>query len=86
MKKIKILKIWDLPEEYEIDPWNAKMDYIQEYDCCDENQLDQLLTIETHNWGIEAKDTFYVMSTQRWAFDKPEDVILVLQDFIKRFQ
>jgi len=83
MEKIKILKLGDLPKGIEVAPSTLKMDYIQEADSCDIWE-DQILTLEVQNWGVESSDKFYVISTERWAFDSIEQITTVLQDFINR--
>lgn len=84
MKKIKILKVWDLPEEGEVGISSIKVEYHQKADCCSNQDLEQHLTIETQNGGIEAKDTFYSMTTERWSFDSPNELLNVVTDFINK--
>jgi len=53
------------------------MTFTQESDCCDCKE--QYLTIKTQNGG---GGDFYVIETERWAFDNIPELINVL----KRFQ
>ena len=39
----------------------------QEADCCERGS--QVLNLKTQNGGIDFDDTFYVIETERWAFD-----------------
>lgn len=55
--------------------------YSQAPDSCDENKCEQELKV----WNEDAgSGRFYVMSTERWAFDDIDDFILILQDIKSR--
>lgn len=44
-------------------------------DCCDsESEYCQYLTVKTQNGGVHPSDTFFVIETQRWAFNKTDDI------------
>ena len=47
-----------------------QMTFSQDADCCDGG--DQFLTIKTQNGG---GGDFYVIETERWAFDNISDII-----------
>jgi len=63
-------KAWLLTQEFQ-------MTFTQDSDCCDSKE--QYLTIKTQNGG---GGDFYVIETERWAFDNIPELINVL----KRFQ
>jgi len=54
-----------------------QMTFTQDSDCCDSKE--QYLTIKTQNGG---GGDFYVIETERWAFDNIPELINIL----KRFQ
>jgi hypothetical protein len=45
------------------------------------NQFGQFLKINTADAG---KGKYFVISTDRWAFDDPKELLETIQDFIKR--
>jgi hypothetical protein len=53
-----------------------KMTFTQDKDCC--SSEDQFITIKTQNGG---GGDFFVIETQRWAFDCIEDLVRVLYQF-----
>lgn len=53
-----------------------KMTFTQEADCCDNKE--QYLTIKTQNGG---GGDFYVIETERWAFDNIPELVKVLMRF-----
>lgn len=55
--------------------------YLQKGDTCSTNEFNEL-KIETQNGG---DGSYYVISTERFAFDSPSELIEILNDFIKRF-
>ena len=59
-----------------------RVSYTQDTDCCD-SSLCQLLTIKTEDGG---GGTFFVIETERWAFDDPQELIDLLTDFKRRFK
>jgi hypothetical protein len=63
-------KAWLLTQQFQ-------MTFTQDSDCCDSNE--QYLTIKTQNGG---GGDFYVIETERWAFDNIPELINIL----KRFQ
>jgi hypothetical protein len=63
-------KAWLLTQEFQ-------MTFTQDSDCCDSKE--QYLTIKTQNGG---GGDFYVIETERWAFDNIPELINIL----KRFQ
>jgi hypothetical protein len=52
------------------------MTFTQEADCCDNRE--QYLTIKTQNGG---GGDFYVIETERWAFDNIPELIGLLMKF-----
>lgn len=56
------------------------VEYIQEADSNDSN-TDQFLELSTDDAGA---GVYYVLKTDRWAFDDPKELIDILNDFIKR--
>ena len=53
-----------------------KITFTQEKDCC--SNQDQFITIKTQNGG---GGDFFVIETERWAFDCIEDLVRILYDF-----
>jgi len=53
-----------------------QMTFTQEADCCDLKE--QYLTIKTQNGG---GGDFYVIETERWAFDSITELIMTLKRF-----
>lgn len=53
-----------------------EMTFTQDKDCC--SIEDQFITIKTENGG---GGDFFVIETQRWAFDCIEDLVEVLYQF-----
>lgn len=62
-------KVSILSQEFE-------MTFTQDADCCDTR--DQFLTIKTQNGG---GGDFYVIETERWAFDNVTELIMTLKRF-----
>lgn len=56
-----------------------QMTFTQEADCCDDRE--QYLTIKTQNGG---GGDFYVIETERWAFDNIPELIGTLMKFYKK--
>lgn len=54
-----------------------QMTFTQDSDCCDSGD-GQFLTIKTQNGG---GGDFYVIETQRWAFDSITELIMTLKRF-----
>lgn len=53
-----------------------QMTFTQEADCCDLKE--QYITIKTQNGG---GGDFYVIETERWAFDSITELIMTLKRF-----
>jgi len=53
-----------------------QMTFTQDVDCCDTK--DQFITIKTQNGG---GGDFYVIETERWAFDNIPELITILKRF-----
>lgn len=53
-----------------------KMTFTQDSDCCDLKE--QFITIKTQNGG---GGDFYVIETERWAFDNITELITTLKRF-----
>lgn len=71
-----MIKTDDFPEGKEVVMCEAKLEYTQE---CDEVSDDyQRLEIST---GSQGGGMYFVIKTERWAFDDIDDLIAVLNDF-----
>ena len=55
--------------------------YTQENDCCEGSDAGQFLTIKTANGGIGLENDFFIIETERWAFDNIGELIQILQEF-----
>lgn len=55
-----------------------KLVFTQDNDSCDDSQDGQFLEIKTQDAG---GGTYYVLSTERWAFDNFEELIKILITF-----
>lgn len=78
-KKTKKMSNENVPEPLSLE---FKVVYSQDNDCMDEDQVNgQFLDIKIENGG---GGDFYVMSTNRWAFEKIEDLVQILQQFIEK--
>jgi hypothetical protein len=55
-----------------------KVTFVQENDCMVNSDLGQFLNIYTEDGG---GGDYYVMDTERWAFDSIDDLIEVLNQF-----
>jgi hypothetical protein len=53
-----------------------EMTFTQDADCCDNK--DQFLTIKTQNGG---GGDFYIIETERWAFDNIPELVTTLMRF-----
>jgi hypothetical protein len=53
-----------------------KITFTQDADCC--SNEDQFITVKTDNGG---GGDFFVIETQRWAFDCIEDLVRILYEF-----
>lgn len=58
-----------------------QMTFTQDSDCCDSS--DQFLTIKTQNGG---GGDFYVIETNRWAFDSIPELVETLMRFHTKHQ
>lgn len=54
--------------------------YTQDADSCS-NETCHELKLKTDNAG---GGTYYVMSTKRWAFESVEEIVGIIEDFLKR--
>jgi hypothetical protein len=59
-----------------------QMTFTQDGDCCDTNQ-EQYITIKTQNGG---GGDFFVIETERWAFDNIPELITILKRFQTKHQ
>jgi hypothetical protein len=66
----------DLQKEYEL-----RGIFTQPQDCCTSDNDLQELHIHTCDGG---GGEFYIIETQRWAFDKPEDLLNLIHEFIEK--
>ena len=55
-----------------------KVTFTQENDCMESSDLGQYLNIHTEDGG---GGDYYVMDTERWAFDSIDELIEVLNQF-----
>lgn len=74
------MKVGVLPEGQEITAFTMSATYCQEGDTNHSGEM-QELRIEIEG-GID--DPYFVISTERWAVDDLDDIIVLLQDFKKR--
>jgi len=58
-----------------------QMTFTQESDCCDNKE--QYLTIKTQNGG---GGDFYIIETERWAFDNIPELVTTLMRFYGKHQ
>lgn len=68
------------PTETDIVVTDMSITYSQEADCMSETQNTQFLQINTEN----ESGVYYVIKTDRWAFDDIDDLIKILNDFKSR--
>ena len=66
----------DLLGEYQL-----KAIWSQSPDCCSSDEDYQELHIEHCNGG---GGDFFILSTKRWAFDDPEELFNLINEFIKK--
>lgn len=66
----------DLQKEYEI-----KACFTQSQDCCTTEDDVQELHIHTCDGG---GGEFYIIETKRWAFEKPEELLNLINEFIEK--
>lgn len=79
-KKINI-KISGIPKEDEdVVISDLSTTYLQKADCCSSEDYNELLIKAEDGGGC----LFYVIKTDRWAFDDIDEVIDVLNDFKNR--
>lgn len=72
------IKAATIPDGDDPAMFNLKAEYVQKADSCTNEEFNEL-TIKTQDGG----DGFYfVIETDRWAFDDPKELIDVLNDFI----
>lgn len=57
----------------------VKMTFSQDADCCSSET--QFIEIQTEDGG---GGFYFVIKTERWAFDDPKELIDLLQTFIKK--
>lgn len=60
-----------------------KATYSQEQDSCSSEPFGNYLQIETQDGG---GGIYYVIKTERWAFDDIDELIVTLEDFKKRIK
>lgn len=78
----KYVKSGVLPEtDEETTLFEMKAQYLQNGDCTATDEINEL-TIKTQDGG---GGVYYVIETKRWAVEKPEELVEILNDFIKRF-
>lgn len=61
--------------------WEGTAEYTQDADSTAEDQLGQVLKVSSKECG---DGKYFVIETQRWAFDNIEELISVLRDAEKR--
>jgi len=64
----------------DIELTHASLRFDQPEDCCGRTNHDyQSITIETCNGGTSPEDTYYVISTERWAIDSADDLAALIE-------
>jgi len=61
--------------------FDGKLQYTQESDSCDPNDLGQAIDISAEEGG---GGKFFVIKTERWAFDSIGELVELLDDAAKR--
>lgn len=61
--------------------WEGNLTYTQDSDCCQSDGLSQNITIRSQDSG---SGTFFVIETERWAFDDPKELVALLNEAAKR--
>ncbi len=69
----------------------VKVEYIQDADDYSEDDLPQTLTITAqpallHLYEDNKPDFYFVLQTERWAFDDETELLELLKDFKKRIK
>lgn len=84
MSKIKSKKIRSgiLPDADETTLYALKASYTQDGDACGDTEINSL-SIETQDGGGGA---YFVVKTERFAFENPEELISIIEDFFNRFK
>lgn len=66
---------------------SCEITFTQDNDCMDDSNSGQFLKIKTENGGVDGdKDDFFILETERWAFDNIDEMILLLQTFKSRYE
>jgi len=83
-------KISIIPDGLDNNPvlYSMEAKYIQNKDCSDptSNESFQELTINIENCTDKEKDMFFIIKTDRWAFDSVDDLIAILEDYKQRLK
>jgi hypothetical protein len=73
-----IPKINPLPSGVSLE--DVKFVFTQEANCCDGGEYETLIVEAKSSLGISGdKDAFFVLKTEQWAIDEPEDIFEILQ-------
>jgi len=83
MGKLKIITGIKELEKNIVAVEEVRIKYAQKQDDFQTDGMDQHLTLETHDSGA---GMYYAMSTKRWAFDDPDELTQVINDFIERIK
>jgi phage pi2 protein 07 len=78
---MKIIK--DKYNENDITLEDIKAEYSQTADCTEDNDEPQVIKLETRNNGVAH---FYHIKTDGWSFDNVDELVNLVNDFIKRFE
>ena len=84
---IKITKS-PIPTGYQVGITNFSTTYTQEANTADgKRDVDETLTVEILNGGVEENGWFFKMTTGEngFSFEKIDDIVKILTDFKKRF-
>jgi len=65
---------------------SCEITFTQDNDCTDPSNSGQFLKIRTDNGGTEPGDDFFILETERWAFDNIDEMILLLQTFKSKYE
>ena len=80
-KTNNLIPFKDLPNENEIVVSDIKVTYLQKSDGNDVNDIQELNLSTSDNGG----GTYFIIETERWAFDDLNDLINIFNDFKQRF-
>ena len=65
---------------------SCEITFTQDSDCCQSGDGGQFLKIKTENGAVDLESDFFILETERWAFDDIDEMILLLQTFKSRYE